>query len=74
MANAFQPSLMSQISHELRTPITHILGMVHFLERTSLTPEQHQYIETIINSAKRLLNLEDKLSTYITQIPAEEKN
>lgn len=74
MTIRFQPSLMSQLSHELRTPVTHILGMVHFLERTTLTPEQHEYLKTIINSAKRLLTLEDKLSTYITKIPQAESN
>lgn len=59
--HAYQPSVMSQISHELRIPLTGIMGMVYFLSETSLTPQQQDYLHAIQVSAERLLSLESKL-------------
>lgn len=64
-SNAFRPSMMSQISHELRIPLTGILGMAHFLNGTSLTPQQQEYLQIIESSAKRLLMLEEKLFSLL---------
>jgi len=36
----FNPSVFSKLSHDIRTPIAIILGMVRFLEKTSLTDQQ----------------------------------
>ncbi len=58
---AYQPSVISQISHELRIPITGIVGMAHFLEETPLNSEQQSYLQVILASANRLLSLENKL-------------
>ena len=57
----YQPSLRSQISHELRIPLTGILGMIHFLENTKLTEEQRDYLGLIQLSAERLLAAQNKI-------------
>jgi signal transduction histidine kinase len=63
----YRPSALSQISHELRIPLTGILGMAHFLEDTPLNAEQKGYLEAILESANRLLALEGKISTVLSQ-------
>ncbi|CAN5359510.1 hypothetical protein BH10PSE19_BH10PSE19_11180 [soil metagenome] len=61
----YQPSKQSQISHELRIPITGIIGMVHLLSETSLTDEQKEYLQHIITAANRLLILEPTLHAIV---------
>lgn len=48
---------IANISHELRTPMNGILGMVYLLNDTSLDPVQREYIDTINHSAQNLLLL-----------------
>jgi signal transduction histidine kinase len=52
---------ISHISHDIRTPMTSILGYIQFLESDELSPElKKEYIATIKNSAGRLkILLED---------------
>ncbi|SET64727.1 Signal transduction histidine kinase [Oceanobacillus limi] len=46
---------ISHISHDIRTPMTSILGYVQFLESDDLTPEMRkEYTTTVKNGAKRL--------------------
>lgn len=59
--NTHSVSAASQFSHELRIPLTGILGMAHFLEKTQLTSEQKRYLSILQNSAEQLLGLENKL-------------
>lgn len=58
---------MSQISHELRIPLTGIMGMTQFLSDTPLTAEQKDCLKTIQLSAERLLALENKLHSLLKQ-------
>lgn len=52
--------LISTISHELRTPMTNILGFSELLKgQTFTSSEQKKYNEEIYNSALRLANLID---------------
>ena len=46
---------LANISHEIRTPMNGIIGMIDILKRTSLTPEQLEYIEIIGISGENLL-------------------
>lgn len=64
---AYQPSVMSQISHELRIPLTGIMGMAHFLSETSLTPQQQDYLKSIQTSAQRLLAFENLLQSLLKE-------
>ncbi|WP_318349005.1 ATP-binding protein [Aquipluma nitroreducens] len=48
-------SFLANISHEIRTPMNGIIGMIDILKRTSLTPEQHEYIDIIGISGENLL-------------------
>ena len=48
---------LANMSHEIRTPLNGILGFLEILKTTELTPEQEEYINTISQSAKNLLQI-----------------
>jgi signal transduction histidine kinase len=58
-ANASRSSFISQMTHELRTPMNAIIGFAQLLEldRDRLDPEHREFVEHIHGSAKRLLGL-----------------
>jgi PAS domain S-box-containing protein len=45
---------LANISHEIRTPINAILGMVFLMQDTQLTEQQREYMKNISSSAKSL--------------------
>jgi len=51
----FNESLDQKLQHEVRTPLTIILGMSDFLKKSSLTDRQHYCVKGIQESADRLL-------------------
>ena len=56
-ANTNKSLLLSQISHDIRTPMTTLMGMASLLTETTLTPEQHEYASAILLSGESLLGL-----------------
>ncbi len=46
---------VANISHEVRTPLSGILGVMHLLKRTQLDRNQQRYVDTATNSANMLL-------------------
>ena len=58
---AYQPSPLSQISHELRIPLTTIKGMIYWLNSTPLDAQQKECLHIIEDAADKLLSLENKL-------------
>jgi signal transduction histidine kinase/CheY-like chemotaxis protein len=57
IANTNKSLLLSQISHDIRTPMTTLMGMASLLTETALTPEQHEYSSAILQSGESLLGL-----------------
>ena len=58
-------SLRSQISHEIRIPLSAILNLINFLQETNLTNEQASYVHDIEISANRLLDAQVKINHMI---------
>jgi signal transduction histidine kinase/DNA-binding response OmpR family regulator len=48
---------LANMSHEIRTPLNGILGFLDLVKSTDLTAEQTEYINTVITSAKSLLEI-----------------
>ena len=55
---------IAMMSHEVRTPMNAILGMVDLLQLTSLTRKQQDYIRTIQSSGNTLLSLVNNVLDY----------
>ncbi|MFB2835190.1 GAF domain-containing protein [Floridanema evergladense] len=63
-ANQIQVKLLGQITQELRTPLTSVLGMASVLGREiygPLTKKQREYLEIIQNSGQYLLSLVNEI-------------
>ncbi len=73
-----QEELISKLSHQIRTPLSNITGIIDILEKTTLNDDQRDYINTIHASANNLVNVVNSLvettTTNFNQIPSEEIN
>ncbi len=56
-AELAKQEFLAMISHEIRTPIAAVIGMTDILLNTDLTKEQQEFVETICNSGKGLLEI-----------------
>lgn len=56
-ANAAKLQFLGNVNHELRTPMTPIIGMLQLLSGTQLTSEQREYVEIIQISSQSLLRV-----------------
>jgi CheY-like chemotaxis protein len=61
---------LSRASHELRTPMNHILGFAQLLELDPLDPEQEESVGQILHSGAHLMRLIDR----ILQVSQSESN
>ena len=52
---------LSRASHELRTPMNHVLGFAQLLEMDPLDPEQKDSVAQILTSGAHLLTLIDRI-------------
>jgi len=63
-ANKAKSLFLASISHELRTPMNGILGMVQQCYKTSLTHQQTDLIETIESSGAQLLAIINQILDF----------
>ncbi|MGI9173711.1 MAG: response regulator [Rhodothermales bacterium] len=57
-ASEAKSGFLATMSHEIRTPMNGIMGFAALLQRDStLTPRQREYVDTVLRSSERLLEL-----------------
>ncbi|MFW5757705.1 MAG: response regulator [Bacteroidota bacterium] len=60
----FKHDFLAHISHEIRTPLTGIEGIVDLMQKTTLTEQQKDYLETLRFSSDNLKNLINEVLDY----------
>lgn len=63
--NNLKNQFMSNISHELRTPMNGILGFIEILKHTILDEKQKEYLEYISHAGSSLMNIINQLLNVV---------
>lgn len=56
-ANRAKSDFLAMISHEMRTPLNGVIGMIELLMGTSLQPEQQELAQVILHSSQSLVSI-----------------
>ena len=62
--NQRQDDFVASVTHELRTPVTSVVGFAEELESTPLTDEQREYVTIIQRNSDRLLSVIEDVLTF----------
>ena len=62
--NQRQDDFVSSVTHELRTPVTAVMGFSEELESTGLSDEQAEYVTIIQRNSERLLSVIEDVLTF----------
>ncbi len=63
-ANQAKSEFLSNVSHEVRTPINHVMGMVELLLNTRLDAQQQEFVEILQKSADSLMMVVNDMLDY----------
>jgi signal transduction histidine kinase/ActR/RegA family two-component response regulator len=63
-SNLAKSAFLAMISHEIRTPMGGVIGFAQMLEKTPLSPEQHEYTQMILVSGQAQLRIINDILDY----------
>lgn len=63
-ANNTKSEFLAAMSHEIRSPMTGVIGFTRLLEDSDLTPQQREYTSIIRNSAQSLLSVINEILDF----------
>ncbi len=73
-ASILKSQFLRNISHEFRTPMNIVLGMIEMLlEETELTEEQRHYADAAMNAARQLMDILINMLNFSQQFNSELK-
>lgn len=64
-ANRAKDEFLANISHEVRTPLNGVMGMLQLLRETAMTKEQLGFVDTALQSSRNLLRVLNDLLDFI---------
>ncbi|MDH5570830.1 MAG: response regulator, partial [Gammaproteobacteria bacterium] len=63
-ANQAKTEFLSNMTHQIRTPIGGIVGMIDLLNKTTLDPKQNQYLQALSQSSNALQEIIEDLIDF----------
>jgi PAS domain S-box-containing protein len=64
MASQLKSEFLANMSHEVRTPLNGVVGMADLLRSTPLTPEQSDYVATLLEATQALRVIVDDVLDF----------
>ncbi len=63
-ASRMKSEFMANVSHEIRTPLNGVIGLTELLADTSLSQEQHDYVDALHTSGHALLSVIEQVLDF----------
>ncbi len=64
-------AVSSRFNHDLRAPLTAIVGFAELLADTNLTPEQHTYVQRILEATEKIVQMLDEVQKVLNEADQE---
>lgn len=63
--------ISSRFNHDLRAPLTAIVGFAELLGDENLTPEQHVYVQRILEATDKIVQILDEVQKALNEAEQE---
>ncbi len=63
--------ISSRLNHDLRAPLTAIVGFAELLADENLTPEQQAYVQRILEAADKIVHILDEVRKILNEVEQE---